>query len=81
MADIRTKFRLPYKVKNGTDVLNEYGHTVGCVIGCEQIGSPGVPIKHADRLVDGPLWEIEADIEEAALNGKLQCMEPTFPVQ
>lgn len=77
----RTSFRLQYKVKNGTAVMNELGQEVGTVIGCEQVpNSEGQQLGPSGSMVEGPLWEVTADVEEAALKGKLQCMEPTMPV-
>jgi hypothetical protein len=77
------QFRLQFKVQNGTAVMNDLGHEVGFVVGCEQVpGSEGHQrIGGASgRLVEGPLWEVTADIAAEAVNSKLQCLEPTFPV-
>lgn len=79
---IRTSFRLQYKVKNGTPVMNELGQEVGTVIGCEKIpNSEGQQqLSPAGSMIEGPLWEVTAEVEETALKGTLQCFEPTMPV-
>lgn len=83
MANVRTQFRLQFKVKNGTAVMNDLGQEVGVVIGCEQVpdseGRQHIG-GHNGHSVEGPLWEVTADIAAEALNGKLQCLEPTFSV-
>lgn len=78
---VRTSFRLQYKVKNGSPVMNELGQEVGLVVDCEKVpNSEGQQLGPSGSMVEGPLWEIQADVEEDALKGKLQCMEPTMPV-
>jgi hypothetical protein len=78
----RIEFPLPYKVKTGSDVLNTLGESVGQVIGVRKANSlKDKP--YVDRYgnkIEGPWFIIEADVNEDALDGKLQCMEPTIPV-
>ena len=80
MANVRTTFRLAYKVKNGSAVLNEFAQEVGVVIDCKQLPETSGEVDGRGHLIEGPQWEATADVSEDALKGKLQCLEPTFAV-
>lgn len=78
----RIEFPLPYKVKVGEDVLDNRGRAVGQVIGVRKADHMKDTPYH-DRYgqpIEGTWFMIEADVEESALGGKLQCMEPTITV-
>ncbi len=81
MRRTRITFRQAFNVKNGSPVMNDLGHEVGFVAGCERVpDTEGQHSIHAGHVIEGPLWEVTADIDEKAAKGKLQCFEPTLPI-
>ncbi len=80
MGRTRMTFRQIFSVTPGTPVMNDLGHEVGFVVGCERVPDSGVQQRHAGHIIDGPLWEVTADIDNTATKGKLQCFEPTLPI-
>ena len=71
MRRTRTTFRLPFRVRHGSTVFNEFGADVGQVVEVAEEGQ--------EDTAGNMTWEITADVLDSALDGKLQCMEQLGP--
>ena len=76
----RVEFPLPYNVPHGAEVFNKKGEHVGQVIGTRRGNKTDKPYKTRDGQAVDIWFMIQADVNDDALGGTLQCMEPTIPV-